>query len=117
MRPREPSEVMPIGRRFSSEANPLYPMVARVQHMNLAAAVENQGPGVMQLAGASAVRAPTSERVPVERELLHPVIAVLADVHVPAAVERQVVRIIQLARRASLAAPGLQQVALGVEHL
>ena len=90
-----------------SHHKPLHAVVHRIEHVDAAAAVEDEGPRVVQLARLAADAAPAVDRFAVEREFLHAVIAELADVDVALAVERQAVRIIQLSRFAAGFAPEL----------
>src|SRR5579885_1724670 len=74
----------------SSEPNPLHPVVLRVNHVDPALLVHDQGPRVAGLPGLPAGAAPHTLRDAGRRELLHPVVAALDHVQVALRAERQV---------------------------
>ena len=56
-------------------------MIVRIEHVESAAAVADQGPGIKELAIASATRPPASKRLAIGRKHLYAMVAIFAHVN------------------------------------
>src|SRR5262245_15708274 len=89
-------------------------MVVSIDDIHPPERVAGDAPRLIELAGLSAVAAPTAEVLAGEREFLHAMIAELAEVNdARFFVEMQIVRITKLTRLPAIRAPALRQLRLG----